>query len=173
MLLHSGWAPALLSNIRPSCKDLPRTNTLSYLSSTSEANKKSFMTSTPVRLPDTVISFPKQPVTLMSSASVPARTFVSSLPDKPSGLEPVYVMSSNPLDLATANRKRTLSVTTVIPSSPVIMTHTDSGLAGKICVYFNLVCCSTKKLISCTSAFFLLLVVKQASLPSKGGVIFC
>ena len=43
----------------------------------------------------------------------------------------MYVMStSNPLDLATANRKRTISLTTVIPPSPVIMTQTDSGLGS-------------------------------------------
>ena len=41
-------------------------------------------------------------------------------------LEPVYVMASKPLDLATSNRKRQLGTT-----APVIMTQTDpTGLAG-------------------------------------------
>ena len=85
----------------------------------------------PVRLPEPLVTFPKQPVPVLSTAPVsasvvPVRTFATSFPDKPvAGLEPVYVMSSNPLDLATANRKRTLSLTPVMPPSQ------DSGLAGK------------------------------------------
>ena len=81
-----------------------------------------------VRFPETILTFPRHPVAVLSSttsATTASRTFVTSL----SETEPVYVMSS-PLDLA--NRKRTISVTTVIPTSAV----TDSSLAGKFSYLF-------------------------------------
>jgi hypothetical protein len=37
---------------------------------------------------------------------------------------------SGPLDLAAASRKRTISLTPVMPASPVIMTSSESSLAG-------------------------------------------
>ena len=106
-----------------------------------------------VRLPEPMVTFPKQPVPVFSTAPVtaspiPARTFVTSLPDKPvAGLEPVYVMASNPLDLATVSRKRTLSLTPVISS---LQGGNAAGLAGKSRFIFGRNC---SVLSSCTYYF--------------------
>ena len=92
-----------------------------------------------VRLPE-VVNFPKQPVPILSTmpTSTPPRCYPATLPQHPEKPEPVYVMSSNvmssnPLDLA--SRKRTISLTTIMSSSPVIMTQSESSLAGNLSSY--------------------------------------